>query len=549
MVALFPARWRRQKIGNSRWLGAVGGMAIALTTAIAAPAPAAQNPVIQVGIVQRFGENLQDRITLEALPGEQLILSFETQGQPQTVTTNRVVLGLAPEQLPEAQLGERIVLSNHRSFETAEYSAQQWRDRGIEPEIAQPGSWEVWANREQYDSPLVRRLLVKNLQAQGFTEVFLDSEVVGQIPRTYFEANGYRYNRDSLDIRASGGRVRVAQPGDPPVTRVYGGTLRVQPNTYGTYTLVNSVPIETYLRGVVPHEIGPRAPVPAIQAQTVLARTYALRNLRRFAIDDYELCADTQCQVYRGLTGTAPVADQAIVDTQGQVLTYNNELADTLYSSTTGGVTAAFSDVWDGPDRPYLRPVVDTVYGLWDINQYPLNSEEAVRRFIALDQGFNEDTWQLFRWRNEGTLAEITADLKGYLGRRQHPLAGFSQVRSLRVTERANSGRVQVVEVETDIGIVELRKDEIVRVLRPPRSLLFYLEPMYGTATEGTAESPLIGYRFVGGGWGHGVGMSQTGSYRLGDLGWGYQRILQFYYPGTTLQPISDQITFWREPG
>lgn len=549
MVALFPARWRRQKIGNSRWLGAVGGMAIALTTAIAAPPSTAQNPVIQVGIVQRFGENLQDRITLEALPGEQLILSFETQGQPQTLTTNRVVLGLAPEQLPEAQLGERIVLSNHRSFETAEYSAQQWRDRGIEPEIAQPGSWEVWANREQYDSPLVRRLLVKNLQAQGFTEVFLDSEVVGQIPRTYFEANGYRYNRDSLDIRASGGRVRVAQPGDPPVTRVYGGTLRVQPNTYGTYTLVNSVPIETYLRGVVPHEIGPRAPVAAIQAQTVLARTYALRNLRRFAIDDYELCADTQCQVYRGLTGTAPVADQAIVDTQGQVLTYNNELADTLYSSTTGGVTAAFSDVWDGPDRPYLRPVVDTVYGLWDINQYPLNSEEAVRRFIALDQGFNEDTWQLFRWRNEGTLAEITADLKGYLGRRQHPLAGFSQVRSLRVTERANSGRVQVVEVETDIGIVELRKDEIVRVLRPPRSLLFYLEPMYGTATEGTAESPLIGYRFVGGGWGHGVGMSQTGSYRLGDLGWGYQRILQFYYPGTTLQPISDQITFWREPG
>lgn len=524
-------------------------MAIALTTAIAAPPSAAQNPVIQVGIVQRFGENLQDRITLEALPGEQLILSFETQGQPQTLTTNRVVLGLAPEQLPEAQLGERIVLSNHRSFETAEYSAQQWRDRGIEPEIAQPGSWEVWANREQYDSPLVRRLLVKNLQAQGFTEVFLDSEVVGQIPRTYFEANGYRYNRDSLDIRASGGRVRVAQPGDPPVTRVYGGILRVQPNTYGTYTLVNSVPIETYLRGVVPHEIGPRAPVAAIQAQTVLARTYALRNLRRFAIDDYELCADTQCQVYRGLTGTAPVADQAIVATQGQVLTYNNELADTLYSSTTGGVTAAFSDVWDGPDRPYLRPVVDTVYGLWDINQYPLNSEEAVRRFIALDQGFNEDTWQLFRWRNEGTLAEITADLKGYLGRRQHPLAGFSQVMSLRVTERANSGRVQVVEVETDIGIVELRKDEIVRVLRPPRSLLFYLEPMYGTATEGTAESPLIGYRFVGGGWGHGVGMSQTGSYRLGDLGWGYQRILQFYYPGTTLQPISDQITFWREPG
>ncbi len=557
MATLSLPRFQFQPLGHRRsrqWLGLVGGMAIALTTAIATPAPAAQNPVIQVGIVQRFGENLQDRIILEALPGEQLTLSFDTQGQPQTVTTTRVLIGLTPEQLPEATLGERVVLGNHRSFETAEFSAQQWRDRGIEPEIAQPGSWEVWANRETYNSPLVRRLLVKNLQAQGFTEVFLDSEVVGQIPRTYFEANGYRYGRDSLDIRASGGRVRVTQPGDPPVTRVYGGTLRVQPNTYGTYTLVNSVPIETYLRGVVPHEIGAGAPVPAIQAQAVLARTYALRNLRRFAIDDYELCADTQCQVYRGLTGTAPVTDQAITATQGQVITYQNELVDALYSSTTGGITAAFSDVWDGPDRPYLRPVVDTVNGLWDINRYPLSSEEAIRAFIAIDEGFNEDTWQLFRWRNESPLAEITQDLKTYLGRRQHPMAGFTQVRSLRVSERANSGRVQAIDIETDLGVVQLKKDEIVRVLTAPRSLLFYVEPMYqapaaGGAAPGTpASGQLTGYRFVGGGWGHGVGLSQTGSYRLGNLGWGYPRILQFYYPGTTLQPIGENLTFWREP-
>ncbi|MGB3201404.1 MAG: SpoIID/LytB domain-containing protein [Nodosilinea sp.] len=562
MATLSLPRFQFRPLGNRRsrrWLGVAGGIAIALIAWMAAPAPAAQNPVIQVGIVQRFGENLQDRITLEALPGEQLTLNFDTQGQPQTVTTTRVVLGLAPEPLPEATLDERVVLSNHRSFETAEYSAEQWRQRGIEPEIAQPGSWEVWANRETYNTPLVRRLLVNNLQAQGSTEVFLDSRVLGQIPKAYFEANGYRYQRDSLNVRASGGRVRVIQAGESPVTRVYGGTLRVQPNTYGTYTLVNSVPIETYLRGVVPHEIGPSAPVPAIQAQTVLARTYALRNLRRFAIDDYQLCADTQCQVYRGLSDTAPVADQAIVATQGQVLTYENELVDALYSSTTGGVTAAFSDVWDGPDRSYLRPVVDSVYGLWDINQYPLNSEASIRRFIAIDKGFNEDTWRLFRWRNESTLAEITQDLKGYLGRRQHPMAGLTQVKSVRVSERANSGRVQAIDIDTDLGIVQLKKDEIVRVLTAPRSLLFYVEPMYLTpAAAGTAPVPegsppaasaqVVGYRFVGGGWGHGVGMSQTGSYRLGNLGWSYPRILQFYYPGTTLQPISENLTLWRDP-
>ncbi|MEB3289361.1 MAG: SpoIID/LytB domain-containing protein [Leptolyngbya sp.] len=537
---------------STRGLGRLaGGVAISLGLGWAGSMPAAQgmaqNPVIQVGIVQRFGEEWQQTLTLEALPGDQLTLAFTTDGQPQTVTTTRVVLGITPTPLPEATLQERVVLSNHRSFESAEHSAHEWRQRGLEPEIAQPGGWEVWANREAYDSPLVRRLLVQNLRQNGFPGVHLDSRVLGQIPRAYFEANGYRYHRDTLDLQSSGGAMRVIQAGETPVNRVYGGTLRLQPNTYGTYTLVNAVPMETYLRGVVPHEIGPSAPTPAIEAQAILARTYALRNLRRFAVDDYQLCADTQCQVYRGLTGTAPGTDRAIVATQGQVLTYQNELVDALYSSTTGGVTAAFSDVWNGPDRPYLRSVVDSVTGSWDLTQRPLNREDNVRAFIALDQGFNEETWRLFRWRNDSTLTDLAQELKTFLGRRQHPLAGLTRVTGMRVAERATSGRVQVLEIETDIGVVRLQKDEIVRVLMAPRSLLFYIDPIYDTAAP-ASDPVLTGYRFVGGGWGHGVGLSQAGSYHLGHLGWSHGRILQFYYPGTALQPISDALVIWRDP-
>ena len=545
-----------------RWLGVasgiVGGITLSLGLGWGSAMQAAQNPVIQVGIVQRFGEELQDRLVIEALPGEQLTLRFDTNGQAQTVTTTKVILGLTPTPLAEAKLQERVVLSNHRSFESAEYSAHEWRQRGIEPEIAQPGGWEIWANREAYDSPLVRRLLVQNLKENGFNEVHLDSRVLGQIPKAYFEANGYRYHRDTLDLQSSSGVIRVTQSGEETVNRTYGGTLRLQPNTYGTYTLVNAVPIETYLRGVVPHEIGPGAPVPAIEAQAILARTYALRNLRRFEIDDYELCADTQCQVYRGLTGTAAVTDRAILATSGQVLTYQNELVDALYSSTTGGVTAPFSDVWNGPDRPYLRSVVDSATGAWDLTQRPLNSEENFRAFIALNRGFNEETWRLFRWNNASTLTELANELKTFLGRRQHPMAGLNRVTGVRVAERAASGRVQALEIETDIGMVRLEKDEIVRVLMAPRSLLFYVEPIYDTATQAApgvttsqttpAGPALTGYRFVGGGWGHGVGLSQAGSYNLGNLGWSHGRILQFYYPGTTLQPISDALVFWRDP-
>jgi hypothetical protein len=241
-----PSRgWLRSQVKLHGLVALTGALTLTLTGWARDIAQAAQNPVIQVGIVQRFGEDPQTRLTLEALPGEQLTLSFATNGQPQTVTTTQVVLGITPEPLAEAALMERVVLSNHRSFESAEYSAHQWRQRGIEPEIAQPGGWEIWANRSAYSTPLVRRLLVKNLQDQGFTEVHLDSRVIGQVPKSFFEANGYRYHRDTLDLRSSSGQVRVIQSGDPPVNRVFGGTLRLQPNTYGTYTLVNDVPIET----------------------------------------------------------------------------------------------------------------------------------------------------------------------------------------------------------------------------------------------------------------------------------------------------------------
>ncbi|MEM8810376.1 MAG: SpoIID/LytB domain-containing protein [Cyanobacteria bacterium P01_G01_bin.38] len=390
-------------------------------------------------------------------------------------------------------------------------------------------------------------------------------------------ANGFRYNRDVFNIASANRRIQISEGtagqhsggGTQGRKQLYAGDLRIQPNVYGTYTVVNQVPIELYLRGVVPHEIGPSAPRTAAEAQTILARTYALRNLRRFAIDGYELCADTQCQVYRGLSGTSPAADSAIANTRGLVVTYNDELIDALYSSTTGGVSARFTDVWEGTDRPYLKPVIDSVQTNWDLATRPLSDENNLRAFIGLKQGFNEDDWPTFRWERSGTLEEIAGGVKAYLTNRQSPLASMTQITTLSVTERSETGRVQKILVETDAGNVELTKNEIVSALIPPRSLLFYIEPMYKTpepstgaappapsspptpSTPGTATPPpdqpiLSGYKFIGGGFGHGVGLSQTGSYRLGEFGWPHSRILQFYYPGTEIEPLTDDIVYWR---
>ncbi|MBD2312836.1 SpoIID/LytB domain-containing protein [Desertifilum sp. FACHB-1129] len=498
--------------------------------------------VLKVGVVQRFGEKPTDTLTLKATGGDRLTINYATVDGPATLTTDSIKLQVAERPLPVPLVDERVVLSTHRSFESAEASALEWQARGIETEVANPDRWQVWAKRDVYNTPLLRRLLLQSLQAQGDTTTHIQTRVLRQMPQAYWILNGYRYNRHQLEV-TSGNNVIQVQEGDRANnSRLYGGRLRLQLNAYGSYTLVNDVPLETYLRGVVPHEIGISAPPTAIEAQAILARTYALRNLRRFTIDNYEICASTDCQVYKGLTEVFAVSDRAISATRGEVLTYNNELVDALYSSNAGGVTAPFNDVWDGPERPYLRAVVDSVANSWDLSSRPLQNEQNFRAFMNLKKGFNEDDWELFRWREEATLQGIAEFLQKFLQRRNHPMAKMKTVQQVRVTERSPAGRVLKMEVQTDVGVVEVFKDDIRNAFYPPISTLFYLDPIYNP------DRSLKGYAFVGGGFGHGVGLSQSGSYRLGRLGWSSQQILNFYFPGTQVQPLNDSIVFWQNP-
>jgi SpoIID/LytB domain protein len=492
---------------------------------------------LEVGIVQRFGEEATDQLTISAPKGDLLNLRFLGGDlQPQTLQTSTVLIKISHYQLAREKLQEYLVLSDHATFETAEDSAKRFEAKGIDVEITQPGRWQVWAKRDIYQTPFLRRLLLDNLRRKGNHTAYLDTEIVEAVPRISFVVDGYRYNRKRLKVSTPSNTLKVTLGED---TKTYGGSLEIQPNAYGTYTLVNEVPLETYLRGVVPHEIGTGAPDASIEAQAILARTYALRNLRRFEADDYQLCANTHCQVYRGLTSTYGRADRAIEATQGQVLTYNNELVDALYSSTTGGVTARFSDIWNGTERPYLKSVVDAPQKVWDLNQASLADETAFRNFINLKQGFNETGTVAFRWTRSSSLENLTKDLQKYLQNTKHSLADFNQIQKMQVVERSPSGRILEMAVETDKGTVELHKTEVQSAFYPPRSTLFYLDPVYGE------DQTLQGYKFVGGGFGHGVGMSQYGSYNLANLGWSAAEILGFYYPNTEIKTLDDSIVLF----
>ncbi|MDV2998405.1 MAG: hypothetical protein N5P05_000011 [Chroococcopsis gigantea SAG 12.99] len=504
------------------------------------PAAFAQDVLLKVGVVQRFGDDPKEQLTLSSTKGDVLTVQIVAEdGTSQTLKTSQIKLEVSEKPLAQTEVKERVVLSDHATFETAENSANKWRNLGIKVEITQPGRWQVWAKRDVYSNALVRRWLLESLKGKGYNQPYIDSSAITEKPQVYFVLKGVKYYPQTLEIESKKDLIRVAETKQP--LRLYPGSLKLQPNAYGTFTLVNNVFLETYLRGVVPHEIGKDAPESATRAQTIIARTYALRNLRRFQADDYELCADTHCQVYFGLLDTSPAADRAIEATTGQVLTYKNELVDALYSSTTGGVTALFSDVWDGAERPYLKAVVDSPKQVWDLAKQSLEDEATFREFMNLKNGFNETGRKVFRWQQSATIDQLTKDLRKYLDKKKHPLAGIKEITAMEVTKRSPSGRILTMAIQTDKGVLELYKNEVRSALGPPRSTLFYIDPIYDD------KQKLTGYKFVGGGFGHGVGLSQFGSYNLARLGWSAERILSFYYPGTTIQPLSQQIVFWKE--
>ncbi|MGF1492649.1 MAG: SpoIID/LytB domain-containing protein [Microcoleaceae cyanobacterium] len=500
------------------------------------------NPWLKIGVVQQFGKKTDDTLVIKAKPGDHLTLKFPTPEGEKVLQTKSVILKVDTQPLEEPIVDERIVLSSHRSYESAEEEAKRWEAQGIDVELAQPDLWQVWADRETYSTPLLRRWLLESLKSEGNETLRLETQVLNQRPIPYWVLGGYRYNRQELKNSSTQKILLVAKSLKDKKPLTYGGNLRLQPDAYNTYTLVNSIPLETYLRGVVPFEMGAWPPDASIESQAILSRTYALRNLRRFEADGYHLCANTDCQVYKGLTEVYSSTDTAVETTRGVVLTYEDELADAVYSSISGGVTADFQDVWDGPARPYLQPILDAPKNIWDIKSNDLSDEKTFRKFMSLKKGFTEEGWIDFRWKEVASLPSLTRHLRYYQQRTNRTPADFKAIKQMRVTERSSSGRVLAMEIQTDKGTIKVQKDEIQNALWPPISTLFYINPIYDK------KKVLKGYVFFGGGFGHGVGLSQTGTYKLSELGWSSEKILDFYFPGTELRHITEPIRFWREP-
>jgi stage II sporulation protein D len=139
--------------------------------------------------------------------------------------------------------------------------------------------------------------------------------------------------------------------------RAYHGTFSLR-SSGGGVSVVNGVPLDTYLRGVVPSESPSHWPIAALEAQAVAARSYAVYELRPSSW--YDLVPTTADQVYGGVRAETPRSDHAVYATLGQILTWDGHVARTYYSSSSGGRTEAVQDAWPSASPiPYLRSVPD----------------------------------------------------------------------------------------------------------------------------------------------------------------------------------------------
>ena len=288
----------------------------------------------------------------------------------------------------------------------------------------------------------------------------------------------------------------------------------------GGLTVLNRVPMESYVAGVVNPEIGPRRAdeIQATLAQAVISRTYAMRNRGRWESRGFDAWADVRDQVYVGVGGETPQAWDAVRRTAGQVVRYRGELIEAFFHSTCGSRTVPAEEAFrTGRARPYLRSVSDASGG---------------------GHSFCEISPR-FRWREEWDGQKLRTILSRTL-----PAAtnvggggdGLQRITNLVVSERTASGRVGELRVVFARGDVRVSGPDVRAVLRPEPD-----RPLHSTSFQLTVTPGPDGVSRVvvaGAGSGHGVGVCQWGAIGRARAGQDYRRILMTYYPGTTVEKL-----------
>lgn len=308
------------------------------------------------------------------------------------------------------------------------------------------------------------------------------------------------------------------------------------------FAIVNVLSLKNYLRGVVPNEMPVRFGLEALKAQTVAARNYAVTP-RIKAYKEFDLCDSVACQVYFGANTEDGLSDEAIEQTNGIIaLDKENKPILALYSSTAGGYTESYEYAFSDPktkefpsnDIHYLTAVPDNKHFKH------LDTEEAAEDFYTSKPEAFDDLSPYYRWSKEWTNEELEKVLSktlvaqsktGFVCPQLLNEKDFGRLKSIKVLKRGVSGKIIELEIITDNNRYIVQKELVIRRCFQKNGIS--LPSANFVITYIDSLTPV--YKFSGGGFGHGVGLSQFGAGKMASLGYKYDDILTHYYKGIKL--------------
>jgi stage II sporulation protein D len=338
----------------------------------------------------------------------------------------------------------------------------------------------------------------------------------------------------------------------------------------GMIQLVNVVPAEEYLNGVISSEMRASGPPELLRAHAVISRSWLLFHLGKKAgkpvpvieedpgditpgehirwydreeHEGFHVCADDHCQRYQGFTRAwDPGVRKAVSDTAGEVLVYRGELCDARFSKCCGGVTERFESCWEPVVHPYLVSVSDNADNGGRLPD--LTGEAEAARFIKgnpaafcntrdrdlLGRVLNE--YDLpgmgnFRWKVHYSQEELAALVRERSG------IDFGPVTDLEPLERGTSGRIIRLRISGEKRILIVGKELEIRKWLSQTHLF----SSAFTVEKGRVEGGVpVSFTLYGAGWGHGVGLCQIGAAVMASSGYSYREILQHYYKGASVE-------------
>lgn len=342
---------------------------------------------------------------------------------------------------------------------------------------------------------------------------------------------------------------------------VYDGLIEVDMKADGMY-VINELPLEQYLYGVVSSEVPSSYEKEALKAIAVCARAYAYGKMKDGSFDEYNADLDDSvfCQMYNDVLKT-PESIRAVDETYGIVPVYDGEVIFPLYFSTSCGMTCTNSEVWGGTPYPYFTSNVEDM----EKSELDLSDEDTFVQFMEDSLGYDtiEKDLPYYRWSIYYTREDITKAINRKLSERIDTGAGSIRVKnangdfvdedimdigdvvSVEVHERSSSGMVLALLIEGTKETILVEGQANVRNLITPVNQNIVKQD--DSVVTGWSSLPSAfyyiterdgGFIIYGGGFGHGAGLSQNGANALAAKGYNYTYIIRHYFSSSDFEMI-----------